>query len=261
MDFVLKIVPCREKITIQIGSWRVESDKCLVLLEQRCSAVVYFPVEVLDQKAFIKSHLSTFCPFKGNAKYWHFLEKERSRLNCVWSYEETTPEVKQLESYVAFDIDHPDVQIETPDDFEKTFPCHRNHHPNPLVDWLLQNTQRYTECEDLVRSFFEYYRLVIDPEVIAFNVVVRTLHPQLLGYRYTWRAGEERLREYEANRSILDDRAYQNSPVKPVVEGRGGFFARIYPGKTGHTYPILDDFAEHGGTDYVAFPMFFLIDK
>ena len=258
MAFVLKTESCDETIKLLVDGVEVlESRDCLILSEERCSAVVYFPKDCLNLLPMKASSLSPFCPFKGNAVYWHYMTPDCGILNCAWSYPKTTSEVASIEGYIAFDTSHENIDLELPENFRTRFPCHRNKHPNPLVDWLVEGIRKPVKIDIFIRQFFEFYRSVIDPEVVQFNVVVRTLHPQVLGYRYTWRYGDSELKEYETSRVVLKQGTYLNSPIRRVIEERVGVRCEINQQLDRQDYPILDDLAEFGGTDYAAFPLIF----
>ena len=61
--------------------------------------VYYFAPEVLINLEIRKSDHTTFCPIKGDTRYWHFRDAE----NTIWSYPDPIGGVEAIGGFVAFD--------------------------------------------------------------------------------------------------------------------------------------------------------------
>ena len=124
-----------------------------------------------------------------------------------------------------------------------------------IVDWLIAGVpgagnpvallQRI--CPELVEAGIPIARMA------AF---VRTLHPHILGRRFTWVPGEK-VTIAEASYTWLGSPEFQRGPVARVVETGLFYRARIVDGGE-HAGVDVASFAEEGFTDYVAFPMTFI---
>lgn len=233
------------------------STDCVVLLEERHQPTIYFPMSAINTKQLAQSSKVTFCPFKGNASYFHLIGDDCCQLDAMWGYQTPLDEVRDIGGFVSFDENIEGVEVIKPKNFLSHYSLKRAPYPNPVIEWLLQNIGKPPSSQSFINSFFQCYRQHIDPDVIFFNLVIGTLHPQLTGYRYSWRLGDESVRMFPVSREVLRSKAFLNSPVKVVLDGKGGIRQKIQPLGEPQSYPILEELAELNGTDYVALPMNF----
>jgi hypothetical protein len=129
-------------------------------------------------------------------------------------------------------------------------------HANPYVDWLLREAWEASSTEQLVGRFARYLAEVGLP-LWRLVLIIRTLHPQLLGTFYQWRRDQDDLKEIKVPHSSLEQSAYRESPLVPIFEGAGGIRRRMDVANPQLDFPILKDLHAEGATDYVAMPLLF----
>ncbi len=86
---------------------------------------------------------------------------------------------------------------------------------------------------------------------------VRTLHPQFMGRRFVWTVGKAVVVD-EAPFATLDSPIYLRSPVAAVFRTGQPLRRRIADPGSPRDFPILDEFAAEGVTDYLVGPLPFL---
>ena len=85
------------------------------------------------------------------------------------------------------------------------------------------------------------------------GVIVRTLHPQIAVTGYSWHSSTGNVREFTGDHESQSRESYQRSPVRVIFEGSPGIRRRLLDPDCPRDYPILDDLAGEGITDYVMF--------
>ena len=144
----------------------------------------------------------TNCPFKGNASYWTLRADGHEVENVMWGYEEPYPEARDIEGYVAFYEDLLDGW------YEDELPAGKTHatahqYDNPLLGWLIHEAPNFTESGRLTRALAEKMVEVGIP-LMRLNLIIRTLHPQLMGFAYRWWRAKEEISERPAPYSLLE---------------------------------------------------------
>lgn len=74
----------------------------LILSESHYEPVFYIPLEDVAEGMTEKSDHSTYCPFKGDASYWHIKTVSGKIENAIWGYESPYDECRLLKDHVAF---------------------------------------------------------------------------------------------------------------------------------------------------------------
>jgi adenylate cyclase len=88
------------------------------------------------------------------------------------------------------------------------------------------------------------------------SAFVRTLHPSIMGRRYTWTAGGE-VTMFEAPYAVLESDLFKMSPVGDVYKTARPLRLRLCePGFQSH-YNNIDELRGEGASDYVIQPLFF----
>lgn len=80
----------------------------LLLEESRYSPVVYVPRADVDFSLLQENDQQTYCPFKGEARYWDIRVGDDHIGSAVWGYDTPYDEVGVLKDYVAFYADRVD---------------------------------------------------------------------------------------------------------------------------------------------------------
>lgn len=98
------LVPSAQHIRIEhAGITIADSRRTLRVLETSHPPVYYIPQDDLRMDLLEPNQHTTFCEFKGKARYWtlHFPD-DTYHDNVGWSYPEPTPNFLPLKDYLAF---------------------------------------------------------------------------------------------------------------------------------------------------------------
>jgi adenylate cyclase len=85
---------------------------------------------------------------------------------------------------------------------------------------------------------------------------IRTLHPETMGQRVLWKAGEGTL-VTDAKFEYLQDPGYTQSPIVHVYETGQGLRRKLNDPIAPNDFVILDELRQQGLTDYLVTPIFF----
>jgi class 3 adenylate cyclase len=198
----------------------------------------------------------THCPFKGNASYWTLNVADQSAENTVWSYEDPLPEAESLRGYVAFYRNRMDSWYEEEEEVSIDPVTDTHAHGNPLIDWLMRDAWEAATTSELVARFARQL-LAVGVPVFRLNLMVRTLHPQVMGRNYVWLQARDSVEENALSHDRAQEERFLGSPFAPIFEGRGGVRRRLEGDDAQLDFPILRDLRNQGATDYVAMPLTF----
>ncbi len=70
--------------------------------ESRHDIVYYVPKRDVRMDLLVATDHSTYCPFKGTARYWSIKVGDRCAENAVWAYDDPYDEARALREHVAF---------------------------------------------------------------------------------------------------------------------------------------------------------------
>ena len=91
-----------------------ETDAALTLREASYPAVQYVPIADVDMDRLVRSDTATYCPYKGDAGYFHVRTGDGATVaDAVWTYEHPYPAVAAIAGHVAFYPDKADVRVDT----------------------------------------------------------------------------------------------------------------------------------------------------
>ena len=127
----------------------------------------------------------------------------------------------------------------------------------PVVDWLdrgappakLPQDVLLQLCRRLVESGIALYRAA---------VFVRTLHPNVAGRAFYWRADTDAVEVDEAEHAFMQTEDHLGSPLPVIVSSRAEIRRRLADPDCPMDYPVLADLRSQGATDYLAVPLEFL---
>lgn len=95
--------PCAKRVRVRLGGETLADSTAVRLMrETRHVPVYYFPRDAVRMDLLRPSDHSSFCPFKGEASYWHAEIGGRLVENAVWSYEAPFQEVAGIRDYLSF---------------------------------------------------------------------------------------------------------------------------------------------------------------
>lgn len=128
---------------------------------------------------------------------------------------------------------------------------------NPVTDWLLKTGWQITDHRDFTKQYGKYL-LEAGMDVFRIRITVRLLHPQVMGYSYTWCEDSEDVALFEATHDLLETDMYRKSPFAALFDDKAGAIRRkLEDPDCLLDYPILQDLIDEGATDYVALPLDF----
>lgn len=79
-----------------------ESNAALLLTEGSSAPVIYFPREDVAMAMLEPTDHTSYCPYKGSARYFSIKTKSTTLENAVWSYETPLAAVEEIAGYLAF---------------------------------------------------------------------------------------------------------------------------------------------------------------
>ena len=121
-----------------------------------------------------------------------------------------------------------------------------------LTEWLVDGARSAPSPPQMMAETCE--RLVAAGLPLArVGVFVRTLHPDIVGRNFVWRAGSEVV-VGSANYEMLDSEEYRTSPLA-IVFAEGCEIRAKLDGPDGNRFPIFAELREEGTTDYIALPL------
>jgi adenylate cyclase len=125
----------------------------------------------------------------------------------------------------------------------------------PVVDWLAGGALSGVRSEDVLG---ELCRRLLDGGIPLWRVgvFVRTLHPDVIGRSFIWRA-DGQVTVSEASFGLLDTDDYRTSPIVAVYATGEAIRRRLADRDCPDDFPVLKEFRAEGMTDYVAFPLLF----
>jgi adenylate cyclase len=87
-------------------------------------------------------------------------------------------------------------------------------------------------------------------------VFVRTLHPSVMGRRFSWKAGEG-VTVAQAPFEILQSDEFKRNPIGRLYQAPENIRRRLCDPECPNDYKVLDELRAEGATDYLIMPLFF----
>ena len=246
----------RHVVVVFNGETVADTRAAVIVRETRLAPAYYLPREDVRMDLMQRTDYHTHCPFKGNASYFTLVVGDQVAENSVWSYEDPLPEAAELAGYVAFYRNRMDAWFEEGEEISIDPVTDTHVHGNPHVDWLMRDAWEATSIQELVARLARQL-LVAGVPVARMNLLVRTLHPQVMGRSYVWSADVDAVQEHALSHERAQEEGFLDSPFVPVFEGRGGARRRLEGPDAVLDFPILRDLHDEGATDYVAMPLTF----
>jgi uncharacterized protein (DUF427 family) len=92
-----------KRVTVSVAGRDVATtERALTLRESLYPAVQYIPLDDVDPGVLQSSEHTTYCPYKGDATYYHLRVDGRVIENAVWTYTEPHDAVAAIRGHVAF---------------------------------------------------------------------------------------------------------------------------------------------------------------
>lgn len=108
-DHSVTLIPFSGDVTVTALGARIASTSAAIRVEEsRYTPVIYVPRADVDFAFLVENDHSTYCPFKGEARYWNIRVGNDFLGSAVWGYDTPYDEVSALKDYVAFYADKVD---------------------------------------------------------------------------------------------------------------------------------------------------------
>ena len=256
-DYRAVIEPSGKRVTVVFGGVTVaDTNRALVIYETRLAPAYYLPVEDVRMDLMEPTDYRTHCPFKGDASYWTLRVGDRVAENAVWAYQQPFPEVAALAGHVAFYRSRMDDWVEESANVAIDPVTEDPQHGNALIGWLMRDAWEATSTGELTGRLARQLRGIGMP-VARLNLLVRTLHPQVLGTTHLWTAAEDVVESSDLLHAVREGERFLARPFMLILERGGGVRRRLEGPDATLDFPILRDLRDQGMTDYAAMPMAF----
>lgn len=107
-DHPITITPTGTRVTVTVdGTVVARTDDALALQEADYPPVQYIPLADVEPAGLVRSTTTTYCPYKGEANYYHLGELQ----DAVWTYEQPYPAVAEIAGRVAFYPDKAQIEL------------------------------------------------------------------------------------------------------------------------------------------------------
>jgi adenylate cyclase len=124
----------------------------------------------------------------------------------------------------------------------------------PVLDWLIDGARSDARSEEVLASLCQ--RLIACGMPLSrVAVFVTTLHPDVMGRRFLWKA-DSGVTTSEALFEQVETDDFRESPFATVYNTRKSIRYRLAAGEY-PDIPVLRDLISEGTTDYVAYPLLF----
>ena len=109
----ITVGPAGQHVTVRVGGEVVADTRdALSLQESTYPAVLYIPLSDVVQDRLSRSETTTYCPYKGEANYFHVTTADGATVDdAIWTYEQPYAAVADIAGHVAFYADK--AQVET----------------------------------------------------------------------------------------------------------------------------------------------------
>ena len=126
-----------------------------------------------------------------------------------------------------------------------------------MIDWLVAGAPPEREPQQVLLALCRRLRDHGMP-LYRVGVFVRTLHPNVLGRGFIWHETSDAVEVTEAPYDFLASEQYLQSPIYRVFSQHLEVRRRLAgPGRP-VDFPILEDFAKEGVSDFLALPLHFI---
>lgn len=109
-DHPITVTPTGRHVVVRVnGEVVADTDDAWTLQESTYPAVQYVPLAAVDAAVLQPSDSTTYCPYKGEANYYHVTAAGDTVDDAIWSYEQPYPAIA---GHLAFYPDKADIVLE-----------------------------------------------------------------------------------------------------------------------------------------------------
>lgn len=111
-DHPITVTPTGARVTVAVnGELIADTTDAVTLQESNYPAVQYIPMDDVIDGRLQHSATTTYCPFKGEAAYFHVAVGDGVVEDAVWTYREPYPAVDPIAGRVAFYPDKAEITV------------------------------------------------------------------------------------------------------------------------------------------------------
>ena len=108
----ITVTPTGKHVVVRVnGEVVAETDAALTLQESTYPAVQYVPLSDVVPSALTRSDTTTYCPYKGEANYYHLSAAGQTVDDAIWTYQQPYDAVDAIAGHVAFYGTKADVSV------------------------------------------------------------------------------------------------------------------------------------------------------
>lgn len=108
----ITVTPTGKHVTVRVnGELVADTTDAVTLQEGSYPAVQYIPLADVVETALTRSDTTSYCPFKGDASYYHVTAGGNTVDDVIWTYEQPYAAVSDIAGRVAFYPDKADVVV------------------------------------------------------------------------------------------------------------------------------------------------------
>ncbi|MBN2247653.1 MAG: DUF427 domain-containing protein [Coriobacteriia bacterium] len=97
------VLPDGRLVEVVFGGRTIaHTTRALRVLETGHAPVFYIPVEDVAAESLVPGDRTSYCDFKGEARYFHVVAGERHALEAAWAYAAPRPGYEALSGHFAF---------------------------------------------------------------------------------------------------------------------------------------------------------------
>jgi adenylate cyclase len=124
-----------------------------------------------------------------------------------------------------------------------------------VVEWLTGGARSASNTPEVVAQLCN--RLVgCGILVWRFGLFVLTLHPQIMGQAFLWKAGVG-VEVTSASFETFETEAFRQSPVRHAIDARASLRRKLGEGGCPIDFEVTRELKTQGATDFLAVPLFF----
>jgi len=127
----------------------------------------------------------------------------------------------------------------------------------PIIDWLLGEERLLAGRTTFVLDRFVRRLIEAGLALHRASMHIKQLHPQLAARSFIWDADSGNATEMGFKHSSRDEQSFLASPIRPIFLGSGVIRRRLEGINSPAEYPIMNELAERGFTDYLILPLVF----
>ncbi|MDI3313046.1 MAG: DUF427 domain-containing protein [Mycobacterium sp.] len=108
----ITIEPTTARVRVRVnGELVADTTAALRLQESSYPAVHYIPMNDVVQERLRRTDTTTYCPFKGEARYYSVTTAAGTVDDAIWTYEQPHPAVAAIAGHVAFYPDKAEITL------------------------------------------------------------------------------------------------------------------------------------------------------